>query len=91
MPEQAKVRFLFPVDRFTCKLVNVTEHRRTVERVRHNVLAVHDFLDGAPDAAQHCDFTDVMNERVARRHGAEQGLQFDVLNQGVRVGKATAV
>ena len=56
-----------------------------MERVRHDVLAVHDLLDGALDAAQHRDFTDVVNERVARRHGAEQGFQFEVLNQSVRV------
>ena len=36
---------------------------------------------------KHCDFTDVVNERVARRHGAEQGFQFEVLNQSVRVGR----
>ncbi len=58
-----------------------------MERVRHDVLAVHDLLDGALDAAQHCDFTDVVNKRVARRHGAEQGFQFEVLNQSVSVGR----
>jgi hypothetical protein len=49
--KQAEVSLLLPVDRFAGKLVNVTEHGRMVERVRHDVLAVHDLLDGALDAA----------------------------------------